>query len=78
MINVMAEAGQAVTNKCADYVTCSQTGACPRCDGCSIAISHIHKKYEVYTNNMFADLFKEHSSQMFNKLHEANLLLETL
>jgi len=57
-----------VQNECADKA---------QCDGCSIAIARIYKTYEVYLNNLFAETFKVHSEAMFNKLHEANLTLET-
>ena len=53
------------------------TGSCPTCNGCSIAISRIYKKYEEYLNDLFATTFKTQAEIMFNKLHEANLALET-
>lgn len=75
--NVAGSAAKAVTDGCADKVACAAAGTCQACDGCSIAISQIYKTYEVYLNNLFASTFKEHSEAMFNKLHTANLALET-
>lgn len=67
-MNVEAGTAEAVQNQCSNGV---------HCDACSIAISRIYKTYEVYLNNLFAETFKTHSEAMFNKLHEANLALET-
>jgi len=58
-------------------MTCAATGACAACNGCSIALSRVYKTYEVYLNNLFAEIFKTHSTAMFNSLHEANLAIET-
>lgn len=77
MVNVSADAAKAVTDKCADQETCSRTGTCPKCQGCSIAISYIYKKYESYLNNMYAEMFKSASGQMYDKLHQANMILDT-
>lgn len=77
MIEQSANAAASVTSTCADSITCMNTGACATCDGCSVAISRIQKSYEEYLNNLFAETFKKHSEGMFNKLHEANLLLES-
>lgn len=77
MIDVAAKTGDAIKADCKDKKECAATGACQQCDGCSIAISRIYKAYEVYLNNLFASTFKVHSEAMFNKLHEANLALET-
>ena len=76
-VEISAQAASAVQTACQEKTTCQVTGSCPACDGCSMAISRIYKTYEVYLNNLFAETFKFHSEAMFNKLHEANLALET-
>jgi len=78
MINETAQSGAAVDEGCADKVTCMSTGNCATCEGCSIAISRIYTKYEEYLNNLFAETFKNQSELMFDKLHQANLSLETV
>lgn len=71
MSDVEGQTSNQVKDECADKQSNST------CDGCSIAISRVYKTYEVYLNNLFAETFKVHSEAMFNKLHEANLKLET-
>ena len=78
MINESGDTSSSVTNSCANSVECMATGSCATCNGCSIAIARIYKKYEEYLNNLFAETFKTQSEAMFNKLHEANLALETV
>jgi hypothetical protein len=77
-LDVAANTGGAITSSCADSVTCATTGQCISCDGCATGISRIYKTFEVYMNKLFADTFKAHSESMFNKLHEANLAMESV
>lgn len=76
-LDIAAEAADDIATKCADTATCSSTGACEMCDGCASGIARVYKTFELYLNTMFAEKFKEYSENMFNKLHEANLALET-
>ena len=75
-LDAAATTGTAVAAQCADQTTCSSTGQCTACDGCSIGVARIYKTFQTYLNKMFADTFKDHSEQMFNKLHEANLAMD--
>ena len=76
-LEVSALAADAIKEKCGtDKDSCAATGSCPSCDGCSIAISRVFKTYEAYLNSLFAATFKTHSEAMFNRLHEANMLLD--
>lgn len=77
-VDIAAEAGNEIKTKCADTATCSQTGQCASCDGCSSGIARVYRTFELYLNTMFADKFRNYSENMFNKLHEANLVLETI
>ena len=78
MINESGDTSSEVTDKCANSVECMATGSCPTCNGCSIAVARIYKKYEEYLNDLFAQTFKTQAEIMFNKMHEANLALETV
>jgi hypothetical protein len=73
---VEAAVATSVDAACADKQTCAATGACESCDGCSIAISRIYYAYQTYLNNLFAATFKTYSETMFDRLHQANLVLE--
>ena len=73
---VEAAVATAVDAQCADKKTCAATGACESCDGCSVAISRIYFAYQTYLNNLFAATFKTYSETMFDRLHQANLVLE--
>ena len=77
MENESGDTSSAVSNGCANSAECMATGSCATCNGCSIAVARIYKKYEEYLNDLFAQTFKIQSEAMFNKLHEANLALET-
>ena len=46
------------------------------CDACSVAISRVYFSYQSYLNNLFAATFKTYSESMFDRLHQANLVLE--
>lgn len=72
----MGQVATAVDAECADKATCAATGACESCDGCSIAISRIYFAYQTYLNNLYAATFKTYSESMFDRLHQANLVLE--
>jgi hypothetical protein len=76
-LDIAAESAQDITTRCSDTATCSATGSCEACDGCSAGISRVYRTFELYLNTMFADKFRVYSENMFNKLHEANLALET-
>ena len=74
--DIAAETADVIKNSCPDHQTCSQTGSCQGCDGCSTSIARIYKTFELYLNTEFANSFRTYSETMFNKLHEANLELE--
>lgn len=76
-LDIAASSGTDITNKCADQATCRAAGTCDACDGCSHGIARVYRTFELYLNTMFADKFRDYSETMFNKLHEANLALET-
>jgi hypothetical protein len=76
--DIAAETGADITQKCADSKACSETGACEACDGCSSGIARVYRTFELYLNTLFAEKFRDYSENMFNKLHEANLALETV
>lgn len=76
-LDIAAESGTDITTQCADQATCVSAGTCEGCDGCSAGIARVYRTFELYLNTMFAERFREYSEQMFNKLHEANLALET-
>jgi len=76
-LDVAATTATAIQTACADSATCAATGQCQACDGCSIGISRIFKTFQSYMNKLYADTFKDHSEKMFNKLHEANLAIES-
>ena len=77
MVEHAGQTASAVETECADKVACAAMGTCAACDACSIAISRIYRTYEVYLNNLFAETFKTHAEAMFDRLHRANLTLET-
>lgn len=77
-VDVSANTATAIRQSCPDAVACAATGQCSACDGCAMGISRIYKTFEVFMNKQFADIFKDHSEQMFNKLHEANLAIEVI
>ena len=76
--NVIKRTGRRVVEgKCWGMVmTCAATGACESCDGCSVAVSRVYYAYQTYLNNLFAATFKTYSETMFDRLHQANLVLE--
>ena len=69
MLTESGNAATAVTEGCSSVATCSATGTCPTCNGCSIAIARIYKTYEEYLNNLFAETFKTQAEAMFDQLH---------
>ena len=74
--DIAGAAGAEISEKCQDHATCSQTGSCQGCDGCSTGIARVYHEFEQYLNTEFANSFRTYSETMFNKLHEANLALE--
>lgn len=77
-LKLAGDIAQVIAIQCPDAETCLKTGSCPdSCNACATAISRTYKNYEVYLNELFAKLFREHSENMFNELHEANLALDT-
>ena len=76
--DIAAESAAEIETRCPDPATCSSTGSCEACDGCSLGIARVYRTFELYLNTMFAEKFRDYSENMFNKLHEANLALETV
>ena len=68
-LDAAANTGSAISNECANSLTCTTTGQCTACNGCSIGVARVYKTFETYLNKLFADTFKEHSEKMFDHLH---------
>ena len=76
-LNIAADSAAEIEQICADKATCSATGQCEACNGCSAGITRVFKTFEIYLNTMFADKFRDYSEIMFKKLHEASLAIES-